>query len=116
MCYSVASPSSFENIRGKWYPEIAHHCPGVPIILVGTQSDLRRDRATLEKLARFKLSPISVESGRKMAKEIGAVKYVECSALTQEGLKDVFDEAIMAALYPASSKSSAKKKSKCSII
>lgn len=35
-----------------------------------------------------------------MAKDLGAVKYVECSALTQFKLKDVFDEAIVAALEP----------------
>ncbi|KAJ7828184.1 cell division control protein 42 [Mycena leptocephala] len=32
--------------------------------------------------------------------ELGAAKYVECSALTQEGLKNVFEEAIIATLKP----------------
>lgn len=35
VCYSVASPSSFENVTSKWYPEIKHHCPDAPLILVG---------------------------------------------------------------------------------
>jgi hypothetical protein len=42
--------------------------------------------------AKRKLKPVSREQGERMAEELGAVKYVECSALTQEGLKNVFDE------------------------
>lgn len=98
VCFSVVSPSSFDNICEKWYPEIRHHCPGIPTILVGTQVDLREDKDALQKLAKYNLSPVKREAGEKLAKELGAFKYVECSALTQEGLKDVFDEAIMAAL------------------
>lgn len=43
ICYSVASPSSFENVTSKWYPEIKHHCPDAPIILVGKLPALRRE-------------------------------------------------------------------------
>ena len=32
------------------YPEVSHHCPNTPIILVGTKADLREDRDTLERL------------------------------------------------------------------
>lgn len=35
LCYSLGSRSSFENIATKWFPEIRHHCPHVPIVLVG---------------------------------------------------------------------------------
>ena len=38
------------------------------------------------------MQPIRKEDGDRMAKDLGAVKYVECSALTQYKLKDVFDE------------------------
>jgi len=52
-------------------------------LLVGTQIDLRDDAGTTEKLAKNKQKPISLEQGEKSAKDLKAVKYVECSALTQ---------------------------------
>ena len=28
LCFSITNPTSFENVRTKWYPEIASHAPG----------------------------------------------------------------------------------------
>ena len=92
ICFNVTSPPSFENVKEKWFPEVRHHCPATSCIIVGTMIDLREDPAVLEKLAKSRQRPISYEQGERLAKELGAVKYVECSALTQRGLKNVFDE------------------------
>jgi len=67
----------------QWVPEITHHCQRTPFLLVGTQVDLRDNPATVEKLAKNRQKPISSEMGEKLARELKAVKYVECSALTQ---------------------------------
>ncbi|KAI5103049.1 ras-related C3 botulinum toxin substrate 1, partial [Silurus meridionalis] len=88
------------KICACWYPEVRHHCPNTPIILVGTKIDLREDKDTVDKLKEKKLTPITYPQGLATAKEIGSVKYLECSALTQRGLKTVFDEAIRAVLCP----------------
>jgi cell division control protein 42 len=108
VCFSVVNPSSFENIKEKWIPEIRHHCPTVPCLIVGTQIDLRDNAAEKEKLSKRKQKPIEFEQGEKLAKEMNAVKYVECSARNSEGLKNVFDEAIIAALEPPTTKKQIK--------
>jgi GTPase SAR1 family protein len=66
----------------------------VPIILVGTKLDLREDAATVQGLRQKKMEPVSYETALAMKKDVKAVKYIECSALTQRNLKSVFDEAI----------------------
>uniref|UniRef100_A0A673BPI5 Cell division control protein 42 homolog n=1 Tax=Sphaeramia orbicularis TaxID=375764 RepID=A0A673BPI5_9TELE len=98
VCFSVVSPSSFENVKEKWVPEISHHCPQTPFLLVGTQMDLRDDTNTLERLAKNKQRVLNWESGDRLGRDLRAVTYLECSALTQRGLKNVFDEAILANL------------------
>ncbi|XP_037089945.1 ras-related C3 botulinum toxin substrate 1-like isoform X2 [Pollicipes pollicipes] len=100
ICFSVVSPSSFENVTTKWCAEIKHHCPEAPVILVGTKIDLREDKEQLQQLSELGLSPVKREHGQKLAHKIRAVKYMECSALTQRGLKQVFDEAVRAVLRP----------------
>lgn len=100
-CFSVVSPDSFHNVKAKWIPEILHHSPkDILIMLVGTKIDLREDLHVLDELAAKKQKPISMEQGEKMAKSIGAFRYVECSAATQQGVTELFDLAIRSVLCP----------------
>ncbi|ROL53231.1 DNA (cytosine-5)-methyltransferase 3B [Anabarilius grahami] len=108
VCFSVVSLSSFENVKEKWVPEITYYSPKTPFLLVGTQIDLRDDPITIARLSKNKQKPIKPETAEKLAKDLKAVKYVECSALTQKGLKNVFDEAILAALEPPGSQKTCK--------
>lgn len=55
----------------------------------GTKLDLRDDKETLAQLSEQGLSPIKREQGQRLANKIRAVKYLECSALTQRGLRQV---------------------------
>merc|ERR1712065_26791 len=67
VCFSVISPSSFENVKEKWVPEIRHHMPNTTIMLVGTKLDLRDEPNTLAKLAGKRVAPISSQQGMQMA-------------------------------------------------
>eukprot|EP00039_Didymoeca_costata_P026943 m.17046 g.17046 ORF g.17046 m.17046 type:complete len:193 (+) comp5883_c0_seq1:226-804(+) len=113
ICFSIISPSSFENVKSKWHPEISHHCPSTPNLLVGTKLDLREDPEACQKLKAKGQDVIKYEQGIAMQKEMGSKFYQECSALTQKGLKAVFDNAIRAVLSPVAVK---QKKKSCALL
>jgi len=113
--FSVISPASFENVKSKWGPEVTHYDPSTPTILVGTKTDLREDAQIQRTLASRGHKPISSTDGVARAKELGCVKYMECSAFTMEGVKQVFDEAIRAGIQHKE-KGKRKKKPVCVIL
>lgn len=98
ICFSVVDSASYENIKTKWCKEVRRHCPGVPIVLVGTQIDKREDSSFTKELKSRGLRTVSRSDGLKLASLIRATTYVECSALRQLNVKNAFDEAIAAAL------------------
>ena len=83
ICFSVVVKTSFENVKQQWLPEIKQHCPNTPFLLVGLQTDLRDDNLIIENLAIFTNKPVNTEQGEQLAREHGAVKYMECSAVKQ---------------------------------
>ena len=84
--------------------------------MVGTKIDLREDPAIIERLAEKKLAPISFAQGLEMTREVGASMYLECSALTQRGLREVFFGAVKAVIAPMGRTIKKKKVTTCSLM
>ncbi|KAI9259358.1 P-loop containing nucleoside triphosphate hydrolase protein [Sporodiniella umbellata] len=94
LAFSVDIPESLENITEKWVPEVKRYCHGLPIILVACKIDLRSDQTTIQELSKQSEKVIDYEQGVKMAKEVGAYKYIECSAKEGLGVQEVFVSAV----------------------
>jgi GTPase SAR1 family protein len=58
-------------------------------LIVGTKVDLREHPDNLEKLSSKGLAPVQRTEAKEMATEMGAVRYIECSALTRHNLDEV---------------------------
>jgi small GTP-binding protein len=85
ICFSLEDKTTLNAVKGKWYEEINQNATGIPIIVVGTKMDMRRADDNKH---------VKTAEGQAVATEIGAWKYMECSALTQVGLGNVFDETV----------------------
>lgn len=103
VCFSIIDPVSLKDVQEKWYPEIRAHCPTSPIILVGTKLDLRTKPEVIANLKKNGQEPVTNELGAAMGVTIGAYKYIECSALTQDNLQEVFHETVRSVISPPSS-------------
>lgn len=94
--FSIASMDSYRNVATKWFNEVnrAKTSEDVPVILVGTKSDVRADAEFLRSIA--PQEPVTFKEGKKLAKDIGAISYLECSAIQGVGFEDIFAQCIAA--------------------
>lgn len=86
ICYSVANPSSLASVQHKWIAEVRENLPKVPVLVVATQTDLREGV--------HRASCISPMDGKRVAHEIHAKGYLECSSLSNRGVQQVFEYAV----------------------
>lgn len=125
ICYAIDSPDSLDNVQEKvrpahsasgrqlgswpqwtvwadydpqWISEVLHFCQGLPIVLVACKKDLRDDQKTIQDLGRMNQRPVTRAEGVSVAQKIGAQGFVECSAKTGEGVREVFQTATRHAL------------------
>ena len=115
LCFSIDSPDSLENVQSKWVGEIADHCEGVKLVLVALKCDLRTNedsdpennedddrynpyRASTTNPYQQQKRLISYDEALAVAKKIGALRYLECSAKKNRGVNEAFSEAARCAL------------------
>ncbi|XP_045136941.1 ras-related protein ced-10-like [Portunus trituberculatus] len=93
VCFAINSPTSFENVKNIWLPEIRRECgQKISAVLVGTKSDLRSSTPS-ERV-------VKKADGKKLARALKMHGYVETSAKLQEGCTEAFEEAIRATVKP----------------
>jgi small GTP-binding protein len=92
ICASVVDPTTFDS-TAKWVTELKQHCHSPKYTLIGLKTDLRLDDSILRSLAQQNHSPYSQEEGIEKAREIEAMTYLECSALLNTGVRDVFESS-----------------------
>ncbi|PAA81309.1 hypothetical protein BOX15_Mlig000443g3, partial [Macrostomum lignano] len=108
LCYSVDNRDSYQNVKAKWVPELRHFggFSHSPVVLVATKTDTRDDQVGGEAVK----DPISTAEGEKLAKEINADRFVECSAKKSKNLDAVFTEAVRAHFHALQDDGKKKKK------
>lgn len=118
LCFSVDSKDSLENVESKWVGEIAENCQGVKLVLVALKCDLREqnadDEAAEDGQQREKKDMITYNQGLEVARRIGALRYLECSAMRNRGVNEAFTEAARVAL--SVKQNGGKDDSKCNVM
>lgn len=83
ICFDVTNRDSFSNVL-SWFVEVKRNVPDSKTLIVGTQIDKRKNH----------VNAFTKEDGQLLTKTLGADAYAECSALTREGVSEVFDLAL----------------------
>ncbi|KAH9525470.1 hypothetical protein Btru_001493 [Bulinus truncatus] len=93
VCFPIDNPKSLHDVEAEWGTELRHLCRQTPFLLVGTKKDARKALGA---------KAVSKKDGKKTSKKIGALSYMEYSALDEKyavrDSKMIFGRAIQECL------------------
>uniref|UniRef100_A0A8K9UDC1 Rho family GTPase 2 n=1 Tax=Oncorhynchus mykiss TaxID=8022 RepID=A0A8K9UDC1_ONCMY len=99
VCFDISRPETLDSVLKKWQGETQEFCPNAKVVLVGCKLDMRTDVGTLRELSKQRLIPVTHEQGSGLARQIGAVAYVECtSKVSENSVRDVFHITTLASV------------------
>jgi len=112
VAFSVVDSITYRNVKERWIPELQHYSRDTPVLLVGTKEDLRGTTSGSDGR-----TEVTFEQGKELKDQINAVSYLECSAVTRNGVKAVFDTAVRVVEGTLrGAKTHAKKDKKCILL
>ena len=98
--FSLNKLKDVSHVRERWYNEVKKYCPNASILLIGTNLDKREDlsydhnvvtKSTVDYPIRKDEDIVTYSNGLSIAKEIGAIAYIESSAKNEVGFKEIKD-------------------------
>uniref|UniRef100_A0A3B5MHP5 Rho family GTPase 2 n=1 Tax=Xiphophorus couchianus TaxID=32473 RepID=A0A3B5MHP5_9TELE len=99
ICFDISRPETLDSVIKKWQGETQEFCPNAKVVLVGCKLDMRTDVNTLRELSKQRLIPVTHEQGSAIARQMGAVAYVECtSKVSENSVRDVFHITTLASV------------------
>ncbi|KAK5715871.1 hypothetical protein LTR15_009696 [Elasticomyces elasticus] len=96
LCYSIADPVSLHNLKALWRKEVDGHFSTderIPVIVLGLQRDVRK-KEDYDGLVRVERRDDLVypQEAMRVSQEMRADRYCECSALSGELCREVFED------------------------
>ena len=110
LCYSIPHRSSLKSVHTRWKYEVETHFnydEQLPVILLGLKRDLRREGDP---------EMVIPQEGLRIAQEMRCDRYAECSAVTAELCREVFEDLAKTAAMTTTAKGGKSEPASCVVL
>ncbi|KAI9680408.1 MAG: hypothetical protein M1822_007166 [Bathelium mastoideum] len=110
LCYSIPHRDSLTSIHTRWKYEVESHFnydEQLPVMLLGLKRDLRRESDP---------EMVIPQEGLRIAQEMRCDRYAECSAVTGELCREVFEDLAKTAAMTTTAKGGKSEPTSCTMM
>ncbi|KAK4569409.1 hypothetical protein LTR86_003172 [Recurvomyces mirabilis] len=118
LCYSIGDPGSLESLQKIWKSIVGTHFnydERMPVIVLGLKRDVR-SKADYGGEVIEKRQFVYPQEALRIAQEMRCDRYCECSALTGELCREVFEDIAKTAAMTTTSNGGKTQGTECSVM